>query len=317
MAKVHKPRSGSLAYMPRKRSKSERPRIRSWRDNGESKVLGFAGYKAGVTHVLAVDENKTSPTSGLEVSMPVTVVEAPPLKVVGFRVYGKRYGGLGTVSEVGLHSKGEADKKIEDLKKNTGEISDVRLIAETQPTQLSMPKKKPDVMEIGLGGGVEDKIEYASQVLGKEIPVDEFVSENKFVDVSSVTKGKGTQGVVKRYGIGLQSRKSTKKRRHVGSGGSWKPAHKLWCEPMPGQTGYHSRMEYNKFVLKVGENPEEVNPSGGFLRYGPVKNRYLLLKGSVPGPTKRLICFSHPRRKPAHDLSYNVTYVSRESKQGL
>ena len=70
MTKRHRPRRGSLAYSPRKRAKSEVPRIRAWPEQDEPRILGFAGYKAGMTHVILVDDSPNSPTEGLEISVP-------------------------------------------------------------------------------------------------------------------------------------------------------------------------------------------------------------------------------------------------------
>ena len=66
-------------------------------------------------------------------------------------------------------------------------------------------------------------------------------------------------------------------------------------------------------------NPEDysITPAGGFLHYGEVKSDYILVKGSVPGPSKRLIRFRDATRgsnKTLHD--YEITYVSTASKQG-
>ena len=62
----------------------------------------------------------------------------------------------------------------------------------------------------------------------------------------------------------------------------------------------------------------EVTPKGGFLNYGEVRNNYVLVYGSVPGPTKRLIRFRDATRLPkkADMEAVDVTYVSVESKQG-
>ncbi|MEC8151851.1 MAG: 50S ribosomal protein L3 [Candidatus Thermoplasmatota archaeon] len=48
-----------------------------------------------------------------------------------------------------------------------------------------------------------------------------------------------------------------------------------------------------------------------------MKSDYILVKGSVPGPAKRLIRFRDATRaagKALHD--YEITYVSTASKQG-
>ncbi|HIE34313.1 MAG TPA: 50S ribosomal protein L3, partial [Candidatus Altiarchaeales archaeon] len=152
--------------------------------------------------------------------------------------------------------------------------------------------------------------------LGKEINVEDVFSENKFVDVVAVTKGKGFQGPVKRFGIRIQPRKAGKGRRHIGTGGAWKPARKLWREPLPGQMGYHTRTELNKLIIKIGKNGKEITPQGDFLRYGDVRNSYILVKGSVPGPAKRLIRFSNPRRQ-RNDVSFEIDSISLSSKQGV
>lgn len=314
MAKHHKPRSGSMAYSPRKRAKRQRPRVHSWKTSEDAKILGFAGYKAGMTHVMAVDNRKNSPTSGMEVSIPVTILEVPPMKVEGIRVYKKGYGGLESVLDVRSDTKAKDPLKVLDELKDTGEIADVRLIMSTQPKLTSVSKKKPDIMEIALGGSIDEKIEYGKQVFGKEVKVDEIIKENQSVDVVSVTKGKGFQGVVKRWGVRKARHKAGKGRRHLGTGGAWTPTYKLRMEPLPGQMGYHTRTEYNKTVMKVGGDGADVTPSGGFLNYGPVKGDYLMLHGSLPGPAKRVIRVTMPKR-PFKDKTFDIITIDTTSKQ--
>jgi large subunit ribosomal protein L3 len=77
--------------------------------------------------------------------------------------------------------------------------------------------------------------------------------------------------------------------------------------------GFHNRVEHNKRILLMGSDPERVNPQGGFKRYGEVKGDYVLLKGSVMGPSKRLIKL----RKAARTSRYpteapQVTYLNTE-----
>ncbi|HID29469.1 MAG TPA: 50S ribosomal protein L3, partial [Desulfobacterales bacterium] len=88
--------------------------------------------------------------------------------------------------------------------------------------------------------------------------------------------------------VGLP-RKSRKHRRAVAALGPWKPPRMLYTVPRAGQMGYHQRTEYNKRILKIGEDGKEVTPRGGFIRYGLVRGPYILVNGSVPGPAKRLI----------------------------
>lgn len=88
MGRHHQPRKGSVAFSPRKRSAKETPRVKSWPTTEEPKLLGLAGYKVGMTHIMMVDNTKNSPTEGMEVATAVTVMEVPPLSVMGVRVYG-------------------------------------------------------------------------------------------------------------------------------------------------------------------------------------------------------------------------------------
>ena len=59
--KFHAPKHGSLAYLPRKRASRHIGRIRNWPSVNELSLLGFAGYKAGMTHVVLVDNTPHSP----------------------------------------------------------------------------------------------------------------------------------------------------------------------------------------------------------------------------------------------------------------
>ncbi len=91
------PRKGSLQYWPRKRSKKALARVRSWPESKEAKLLGFAGYKAGMTHLLVTDNRPNSITKGAEIFMPVTVIECPAIKVLGINFYKKTPYGLSDI----------------------------------------------------------------------------------------------------------------------------------------------------------------------------------------------------------------------------
>jgi large subunit ribosomal protein L3 len=322
-----------MGFSPRKRSVSPIPHFSSWPDldGGSPKVQGFAGYKAGMTHAAVVDYRPTSTTSGQEVQVPVTVVEVPPMRVAAVRLYRREAEGLKTVAEVWSpkldkelgrvfpipkdYEAEEAWKKVDPAA-----TDEVRLITYTQPGLLTgVPKTKPDLMENRVGGGsIADRIAYAKRLLGTEISVTEFCREGSMVDVAAITKGKGWKGVHTRWGTRLLSHKNSKHRRQIGTLGNFQPGYVRPTVPQGGQTGYHQRTEYNKRILKIGEKGEEITPSGGFVSYGIVRNPYVLLHGSIPGPTKRLIRFRDAARGGYVKLekSPELTYISRESKQG-
>jgi large subunit ribosomal protein L3 len=330
MPQRRRPKKGSRAFGPRKRAKSQTPRLDSWPEiSGAPKIQGFAGYKAGMTHAFVVDKNAKSTTSGMEVQTPVTVVEVPPMKIAAVRFYEQQIDGLKTAGEVwaadvdpmldrrvNIPKRGEPDfSRFDNL-----DVEDVRVLAYTQPKLISgVPKKVPDLMELRIGGGVmKERIEYAKGILGKEVTITDFAAEGAIIDVIAITKGKGFQGATKRWGIKLLSHRNSKHRRGIGNLGPKRPGYVRSTVPLPGQMGYHQRTELNKKIIKVGTDGKEVSPKGGFNNYGEVRNTYVLVKGSVPGPTKRLIRFRDGTRVSAKmDTSAaEVTYVSTESKQG-
>jgi large subunit ribosomal protein L3 len=320
-----------MAHSPRKRVKRETPVVKHWPDIGESepRIQGFAGYKAGMTHAFIMDFRPTSTTSGQEVMVPVTVVEVPPMKVVGIRLYEDSAYGMNTRNEVWTD---KLDKELlraipvpekgskPDLSslKDDG-VDEVRVIMHSKPVSVpSIPKKTPELMEMRIGGGsISDRIEYAKKILGKEVDFNEFQVEGAMVDIISTTKGKGFQGLNKRFGVKLLTHKNSKHRRMLGTQGPWHPAWIMSTVPNSGQMGYHKRTEHNKRILKVGKDPSEINPKGGFLHYGNIRNGYVLIHGSIPGVTKRLIRFRDPVRRKGVEISTpEITYVSTSSKQG-
>ena len=278
-----------MAHRPRKRAVSQNARV-YWQESAEKRVLGFAGYKAGMTHVAYVDESE-SPTKGQEIVSAATVIEVPPLMVYGVRCYSvnNSVGDILATDDKVLRlagfAKKPAAKQIEEAK-----VDDARLLVFAMPSKTSIGKKHIEKMEIGCGGkDAKEKLEYCKGMLGKELRVSEVFKNGELVDIIAISIGKGWQGAVKRFGVSIQRRKATGKRRHVGTLGQWHPAYVLYTVPQAGQTGYHQRTEMNKMILKIGQKPEEINPSSGFPQYGFVKNDFVLVKGSIPGPAKRLI----------------------------
>jgi len=296
MPEIKKPRRGSLAYYPRKRARRIYPTVTVYPKAEKVKPLVFAGYKVGCTHAVVLDTRKSSPTFGKEIVVPVTILDCPPLKVVGIRVYKNTEKGLKALTEVwckelpkGLERKVRVKSNEEKIKELEGKsFDDVRLIVCTQPLLSGIRKKKPEIFEVGISGkDAREKLEFAKSMLGKEINHKDVFREGELVDVIAVTKGKGTAGPVERFGIKVQPRHAKQKRRHVGSLGQERPGKVRPTVPMAGQLGFARRTELNKRVLKLGEGG--ISPKGGFKRYGIVKSNYIVIEGSVPGSKKRLV----------------------------
>lgn len=324
MPKRKAPRKGSLAFAPRKRAKRIYPRVKNWPCSEKIKMMGFSGYKVGMTHVIIMDTRKNSPTHGEEISIPVTIIECPPLKVLGIRFYQKSTTGLKVLTEVwdeSVKKDGDLSRKVKignlkskenfaKIEKEMDKIQDVRVIIKTQPRQSGLGKKKPEIFEIGIGGkDIKEKLNFSKEILGKEVKINNVFKEGEYVDTIAVTKGKGTQGVVKRFGVKIQVRKAKKHIRHIGTLGSERPGRVLWTVPMAGQMGFFTRTEFNKRIIKIGEDGKEITPKSGFINYGIIKGNYVLLEGSVPGSRKRLIILRHAIRPP------KIPFLPTEIKQ--
>jgi large subunit ribosomal protein L3 len=404
-----------MGFSPRKRARSEVPHIKAWPEvEGAPRLQGFAGYKAGMTHAMIVDYRKTSTTANKLVRIPVSVVEVPPMNIFAVRFYENTPYGHRILTEVMADTidprlanrfplpktKAPAQDTLKEIgqKYGAGEIADVRVLANTQPAVVhAIPKKTPEVMEIRVGGGsIDERIEYAANILGKTISISKFTETGDMIDVLAVTKGKGFQGSVKRWGVKLLTHKNSKHRRMTGNQGPFTPGYIRATVPQAGQTGYHQRTEFNKRVVKVvrvqdqikasmekgkdakraeelfkeppvtdgawkgdstylwrtaeGEDrywtwkdkpgnrsndgntrskrskiesapmDDGITPNGGFLNYGNLSTDYVLIHGSIPGPTKRMVRLRNPVRSQFTEKLKDppkLIFISRESKQGV
>jgi large subunit ribosomal protein L3 len=335
MSHPHRPRRGSIAYSPRVRAPSEIPRVRSWPAKKELKLMGFAGFKAGMTHVIMTDDVPNSLTSGMEISIPVTILEAPPMKVAAIRIYKNTTYGATAIAEAWTteldkelnramavpkkHDLQAALAKIDQLIRD-GIAKDLRVIMYTLPDKVTgIPKKKPEIMENNIGGTeLKARFEYARTLLGKSVNISDVFANGDIIDVLAITTGKGTQGPVKRWGIQLQKSKHSRAGsvRQIGTLGPWHPSRVSWRVPQMGQTGYHQRTEFNKRIMQIGKDGKTVTPEGGILNYGIVRNDYIIIKGSVPGPAKRLVRMRPATRQKKTLPVPELTHVSLESKQG-
>ena len=293
-------RSGSLQFYPRVRAKKVIPSV-NWKPVSKEGVgfLGFVGYKVGMISVWAKDNAEHSLTKNKQIAIPSTIVECPPMKIYSVRFYknGKVMKDVVVSNEKDLKKSVKVSKKLGSLEGVEG-YDDVRVILYSGVKKTVVDKNKADMVEIGISGSVEEKFSFIKERVGKEISIGDVFGEG-LVDIHAVTKGYGTQGPMKRFGIALKSQKSEKGRRRPGSLAPWHPCRVTFRAPQAGQTGYHNRIVYNNLILEVGSvqstpsavggkiNEKDINKKGGFEHYGVVKTDYLILKGSIPGPKKR------------------------------
>lgn len=121
----------------------------------------------------------------------------------------------------------------------------------------------------------------ATEDLGKQLSVSNFTN-GTYIDVSGVTKGKGFQGVIKRYNFsgGPETHGSTF-HRHTGSIGNRATPGRVWKnKKMPGHMGTDAQTVQNLTVVEVN-----------------LEKGYMLIRGSVPGGKNGFVKISKALKK--------------------
>jgi large subunit ribosomal protein L3 len=272
--------------------------------------------------IYLINDVQGSPHYGQEVYCPVTIMETPPIFVGGIRAYAKTINGLKALTESWAEKLPRDTEKVMSQRKNAAtslstikqalpRITELRAIVFTQPRLASVPQKKPELFEVKITGGtLPDQLTYIEEKLGQPIEVNEVFQNGQYIDVIGITKGKGVQGPVKRWGVKILPRKTNKGIRKVGTLGPWSPSHVMYTVPRAGQMGFHQRTERNKRILHIQSNGVDLNPISGFPHYGLVKTTCLLLQGSIPGPVKRLMKFRYAVHAPQSSQNPpNITQI--------
>jgi large subunit ribosomal protein L3 len=291
------PRKGSLQFWPRKRAAKALPTT-NWDAITSTKPLkGFIAYKAGMKTAFVKDSTEHSMSNGKKVTTPVTILECPPIKIFSVRFYkdGKVMTDILSSSldkelkrKVKLPK--EYSKKIDDVKLE--EYDDIRVLVYSQVKKTGL-KKKPDMLEIGLNGSLEEKLNFVKEKITKEISVLEVFESGELLDARGLTKGHGFSGPVKRFGIQLKVRKAEKGRRRPGSIGPWHPARVIFRVPMAGQLGMFTRVVYNNKILDIGAAEDKFK---NLKHYGDIKTDYIVVCGSLQGSRKRQIVLTQSLR---------------------
>merc|ERR1712180_155533 len=341
--KFEAPRHGSKGFLPKKRSRRHRGKAKSFPKDDPSKpvhLTAFMGYKAGMTHIVRQVDRPGSKMNKKEVVEGVTIVETPPMVVVGVVGYIETPRGMRSLKVVWAEhlsdeckrrfyknwyrskkkaftksskkwaddaGKAEIEKDFKTLKKYCKVI---RVIVHTQMKLMNQRQKKAHIMEVQLNGGtISDKVDWAREHLEKQTRITEVFAQDEMIDVIGVTKGKGFKGVTFRWGTKKLPRKTHKGLRKVACIGAWHPARVGFSVPRAGQCGYHHRVDVNKKIYRVGRGihtkdntvikdnasteyditEKTITPMGGFPHYGEVNEDFVMLKGCVPGPKKRVL----------------------------
>ena len=289
MPKLSRPRHGSLQFYPRKRINKFLPSV-NWTPISGTGILGFITYKVGMGTAIIKDSTDKSMTINKKIAIPVTILEVPNMKIFSVRFYKHKIpmGEIVVSNDKELKRKLYVPKSLKTLDKVPEGYDDIRVIAYSLPKQTSI-KQTPDLIELAVSA--DNKLDFVKSLVGKEISLFDFLNEKvKLLDVRGLTIGRGLSGPVKRFGITLKAHKSEKGVRRPGSLAPWHPARVTYKTPQAGQLGMFTRVHYNLNLIKSGKISEsDINPKEGFKDYGKIQTNYIILKGSVQGPSKRQI----------------------------
>lgn len=291
------PRHGSLGFLPRKRAASHRGKCKSFPKDDPKKpvhLTAFMGYKAGMTHIVRDLDRPGSKMHKREVVEATTVIETPPMVVVGVVGYVETPRGLRSLTTVWAehlsdevkrrfyknwyrskkkaftkyakkHSENNGQSIARELERIRKYCTVVRVLAHTQLRNTSLKQKKAHLMEIQVNGGsVADKVEFAQGLFEKTVDVGSLFTQDENVDVIGVTKGKGYEGVTARWGTKKLPRKTHKGLRKVACIGAWHPANVMFTVARSGQDGYHHRTELNKKIYRIGNGADKASATTEF-----------------------------------------------------
>ena len=315
-----------MAYSPRGRAKSMEARIRAWPQLNidEPRLLAHAGFKVGCVQLVSIDDREHVPNHGKQVVTIGTVIATPPLVIIGVRGYAEDVNGKHAIFDVFTK---DAPKNVEKLikikpedndvveaEKHLKKIKELYAIVSITPRLVGLEQKIPYIFEVGVkGGDVEKQFAFVKDLFGKEVKIDQVFENGTYVDTAAITKGKGWQGVIYRWGAKRKQHKSRKSVREIGSLGPISPQNVMYTVPRAGQTGFHQRIEYNKRIMVMSNTDKEefkINPDGGYKHFGNVNGDYVIVKGSVPGTYRRLIKLRKQiRKEPKKIVKPNILEV--------
>jgi len=318
------PHRGSLAYLPRCRAKSMEARIRAWPkvNSDEPKLLAHAGFKAGCVQIVNIDDREKTPNHGKQLVSLGTVIATPPILIIGIRGYS--IDSRGKHAEFNYHADNlpkyisqfitTKENSLNNSEKLLKKIKEIYAIIAVRPKNAGLSQKKPYIFEVSVkGGDIKKQFTFLQGLLGKEVKIDQVFDVGTTVDTAAITKGKGWEGPITRWGVKRKQHKSRKSVREVGSLGPISPQYVMYTVPRAGQRGFHQRIEYNKRIMLMDntENSKfKINPDGGFKHFGNVNGDFVIVRGSVPGTYNRLIKLrSQIRKVPSKINKPNVLQV--------
>ncbi|CAG5897258.1 unnamed protein product [Menidia menidia] len=352
--KFSAPRHGSLGFLPRKRSRRHRGKVKSFPKDDPSKpvhLTAFLGYKAGMTHIVREVDRPGSKVNKKEVVEAVTIVETPPMVVVGVVGYVNTPRGLRSFKTIfAEHISDECKRRF--YKNWTGANpchSTLRYKSKKKAFTKYSKKWQDDEGKKQLEKDFSAMKKYCQVVRvithtqmrllplrqKKSHLMEVQLNGGSISDKVDWAREKLEQAVQVNTVFTQDEMIDTHRGlRKVACIGAWHPARVAFSVARAGQKGYHHRTEINKKIYKIGQgyhtkdgklvknnasteydlSNKSINPLGGFVHYGDVTNDFVMVKGCVVGTKKRVLTLRKTSRRALEKI--DLKFIDTTSKFG-
>lgn len=222
-------------------------------------MIGIIGKKLGMTQIFNEQGQQ----------IPVTVIEAPPNPVMA--VTEKTKAGYAALQLGYGQSRLRRDSQKGEGKNPKGHRASLASVGQAKKAGLEAPPRIMRSVRLDEPGNA--KIEIPAYNVGDTVKVDVFAVGDA-VKVTGTTKGRGFQGVVKRYGIGggPNTHGNTKHRRPGSIGPGTDPSRVIKGKKMPGHYGAARHTQTHLRVEKIDAD-----------------RNLIYIRGSVAGPTNGIV----------------------------
>jgi large subunit ribosomal protein L3 len=221
-------------------------------------MIGIIGKKLGMTQIFNEQGQQ----------IPVTVVEATPNTVL--QVTDKAAAGFAAV-QLGYGAQRVRRESKKGERTPRGRRATKAAVGHAAKAGLEAPPRVARSFRLDEKGNA--KIEIPTLTVGEQVTVAIFQAGER-VKVTGTTKGRGFQGVVKRYGIGggPNTHGNTKHRRPGSIGPGTDPSRVIKGKKMPGHYGAERHTQTNLRVERVD-----------------AERNLIYLRGAVAGPTNGIV----------------------------
>ena len=222
-------------------------------------MIGIIGKKVGMTQIF----------NALGQQIPCTVVEAPPNPVT--KVIEKEKAGFASV-ELGYGEQRLARESKKNERTPRGRRANKAEVGHAAKAGLTTAPRVLRSFRIDDGPGGKNA-ETPTYALGDKVTVEIFAIGDE-VKVTGTSKGRGFQGVVKRWGMhgGPNTHGNTKHRRPGSIGAGTNPSRVIKGKHMPGHYGDHRHTQMNLRIEKID-----------------TERNLIYIRGSIAGPTNGIV----------------------------